>query len=61
MPEDKNKEPRPQSFLPPFETELMKQKLDRGKTANVAVSKVGGVGTRTIHFIKGIYVGYTDS
>ena len=33
---------------------------DVGLTADVDVAKAGG-GTRTLHFVNGLYVGYTDS
>ena len=31
-----------------------------GATADVAVAKDGG-GTRTLHFVNGVYTGFTDS
>ena len=31
------------------------------KTEDVPVSRVGGTGTRTLHFVNGLYTGYTDS
>jgi len=34
--------------------------VSAGVTANVQVEKPGG-GTRTLHFVGGLYTGYTDS
>lgn len=32
-----------------------------GKTEDVSVDRDGGTGTRTLHFVNGLYTGYTDS